>query len=335
MNLVKWSGALAALAAACVALDCGGATSTLGGGDAGEDATGSSGGGGSNSGSGSSGGGSNGSSGGSTSSGSGGNSGSSGGGSSTGSGGGSTSGSGGSSSSSGASSSGSGGGSTSGSGGGSGSSSGGPGCGTMCNMPGFQCCSNACVDTFNDPTNCGSCGHHCDGTTNYCNNGHCEAPPCYGVTCTGGSCCGMSCCDQGQICCEQEGPVGGYPSCYTPTAQQPTCPPGCTGCVSDRNVKRDIVPVDPQAVLDGLSRVPIATWSYKSDDPSVTHMGPMAQDFYGEFGLGNTDKAYSPIDAHGVAFAAIQALYDRVKEQDARLEKLEKENRELRRRLHK
>jgi hypothetical protein len=34
-----------------------------------------------------------------------------------------------------------------------------------------------------------------------------------------------------------------------------------------------------------------------------------------------------------VAFAAIQALYDRVKDQDARIEKLEKENRELRQRL--
>jgi len=203
----------------------------------------------------------------------------------------------------------------------------------MCTMPGFQCCNAACVDTYNDPTNCGSCGHHCDGQTNFCNNGHCEAPPCFGTTCTNGSCCGNSCCDSSQICCEMEGPVGGEPICYTPTQQQPTCPPGCTACVSDRNVKRDIVPVDPQAVLDGVSRVPVATWSYKSDDPSVRHMGPMAQDFYGEFGLGATDKAYSPIDAHGVAFAAIQALYDRVKEQDARIEKLEKENRELRQRL--
>jgi endosialidase-like protein len=97
-------------------------------------------------------------------------------------------------------------------------------------------------------------------------------------------------------------------------------------------VKRDIVPVDPQAVLEGVARMPVATWSYKTDDPSVRHMGPMAQEFYGEFGLGDTDKAYSPIDAHGVAFAAIQALYERVREQDARIEKLERENAALRRR---
>jgi hypothetical protein len=101
-------------------------------------------------------------------------------------------------------------------------------------------------------------------------------------------------------------------------------------CVSDRNVKRDIVPVDPQAVLDGVLRVPVATWSYKKDDPSVRHMGPMAQDFYGEFELGDTDKAYNPIDAHGVAFAAIQALNARIEAQDARIRKLEQDNERLR-----
>jgi hypothetical protein len=100
-------------------------------------------------------------------------------------------------------------------------------------------------------------------------------------------------------------------------------------CLSDRNHKRDIVPVDPQAVLDGVSRLQVATWSYTTGNASVRHMGPMAQDFYAEFGLGNTDKAYNPVDAHGVEMAAIQALYGRLLEQQARIEKLERENAEL------
>jgi hypothetical protein len=100
--------------------------------------------------------------------------------------------------------------------------------------------------------------------------------------------------------------------------------------VSDRNLKHDLEPVDPDAVLERVSRMPITTWSYKSDDPSVRHMGMMAQDFYGEFGLGNTDKAFNPIDAHGVEMAAIQALYQRMQDQDARIRRLEDENRELR-----
>jgi hypothetical protein len=98
--------------------------------------------------------------------------------------------------------------------------------------------------------------------------------------------------------------------------------------VSDRDVKRDIEPVEDEAVLESVARMPISTWSYKSDDPSVRHLGPMAQDFHAAFGLGDTDKAYDPIDAHGVALAAIRALNEQVKEQNARIQRLERENRE-------
>ena len=120
-----------------------------------------------------------------------------------------------------------------------------------------------------------------------------------------------------------DGPVDVI-ECFTPTTTQPTCPAGCTQCVSDRNLKHDVVPVDPGAVLDGLARLPIATWSYKSDDSAVRHMGAMAQDFHAEFGLGDTDKAYNPVDAHGVEMAAIQALYAKVLAQEARIERLER-----------
>jgi hypothetical protein len=56
----------------------------------------------------------------------------------------------------------------------------------------------------------------------------------------------------------------------------------------------------------------------------------MAQDFKAAFDLGDSDKTYSAIDAHGVTFAAIQALRERLEEQNARLERLERENAELR-----
>jgi len=169
------------------------------------------------------------------------------------------------------------------------------------------------------------------GSTSYCQMGQCVATPCNGQNCgSSQTCCGTTCCHPGDLCCEFDGPQT-YTACWTPTSQSPSCPPGCAPeCVSDRNVKRDIVPVDPQAALDGVVRVPVATWSYKSDDPSVRHMGPMAQDFYEEFRLGDTDKAYSNVDGHGVAFAAIQALYERLQEQEQRIQKLEKENAQLR-----
>jgi hypothetical protein len=100
--------------------------------------------------------------------------------------------------------------------------------------------------------------------------------------------------------------------------------------VSDRNLKRDIEPVDERAVLESVAQLPVSTWSYNHDDPSVRHLGPMAQDLYATFGLGNTDRAYDSVDAHGIAFAAIKALYEEAHEQNARIERLERENEALR-----
>jgi endosialidase-like protein len=65
-------------------------------------------------------------------------------------------------------------------------------------------------------------------------------------------------------------------------------------------------------VLEKLAELSISTWNYKGDDPSVRHMGPMAQDFFAAFGLGDDDKTINLLDANGVVMVAIQALYRRV-----------------------
>jgi hypothetical protein len=103
--------------------------------------------------------------------------------------------------------------------------------------------------------------------------------------------------------------------------------------VSDRNLKQSIEPVDPQDVLEKVGRLPISTWSYRADSPRVRHMGPMAQDFKQAFGLGDTDRAYDPIDAHGVALAAIQALQQQAQQQRQRIDQLEREKQALEGRL--
>jgi len=78
---------------------------------------------------------------------------------------------------------------------------------------------------------------------------------------------------------------------------------------SDRNLKENVAAVDGQEVLARLAQVPVTSWNYKSQDPSIRHMGPMAQDFYSAFGLGEDDTHISTVDADGVALAAIQGLY--------------------------
>jgi hypothetical protein len=81
--------------------------------------------------------------------------------------------------------------------------------------------------------------------------------------------------------------------------------------VSDRENKENFAPADGQQVLARLAQLPITTWNYKVEDSSVHHMGPVSQDFYTAFGLGEDDKHIGTVDADGVALAAIQALYRR------------------------
>jgi hypothetical protein len=178
----------------------------------------------------------------------------------------------------------------------------------------------------------------CQGATPYC-DGTCKPLPCEpnseaGSCSSATPCCGTQCCAHGQLCCKVEGPQSGFPQCYTPTNDQPTCPPGCAPlCVSDRNLKRDIVPVDALSVLETVSKLPVSTWSYRTDADGVRHMGPMAQDFKAAFGLGDTDRGYYSVDAHGVSLAAIQALYELSTQQSRRIDGLERENAKLQERL--
>ena len=105
---------------------------------------------------------------------------------------------------------------------------------------------------------------------------------------------------------------------------------GAWSPVSDRALKDNVHPVDGRDVLARLAQVPVTTWNYKSQDPSIRHIGPMAQDFYAAFQVGEDDKHISTIDADGVALAAIQglvaenqALRAQVASLDARLTALE------------
>ena len=92
---------------------------------------------------------------------------------------------------------------------------------------------------------------------------------------------------------------------------------------SDRNAKTAFRNIDGNQVLEKLRHVPVTSWSYKNR-PDERHVGPMAQDFYAAFGLGNSDKRISMIDAAGIALAAVKALTERLEEKEARIAELEK-----------
>jgi hypothetical protein len=91
---------------------------------------------------------------------------------------------------------------------------------------------------------------------------------------------------------------------------------------SDRNLKENIKPVDPEEILTKVVQLPITTWNYNYDQDAIPHMGPMAQDFYQAFRLGVDDKTIASMDKDGVALAAIQGLNRKMESKDEKITEL-------------
>jgi hypothetical protein len=102
---------------------------------------------------------------------------------------------------------------------------------------------------------------------------------------------------------------------------------------SSRELKTDLEAVEGGAILQGLAHLPLYRWRYRAQDSAVSHLGPMAEDFYATFGLGVDGKHIDAIDADGVALAAIQALHQELQESEARLSVQAAEIEELRARI--
>lgn len=103
--------------------------------------------------------------------------------------------------------------------------------------------------------------------------------------------------------------------------------------LSDRALKEHMTPVDGQLILQKLSLIPITQWNLKSQDASIRHIGPVAQDFYAAFGLGESDHYISSSDIDGIALVSIQALFELLLEKNEQIQQLTSEIQALRQRL--
>jgi hypothetical protein len=183
-------------------------------------------------------------------------------------------------------------------------------------------CGDTICDASEDPV---SCPFDCGGAAAVCGDGACDLgedntncpadcpATCGNLACEAGedanNCpidCGLGACGDG-TCDFFENPAN--------------CPADCPilAPASDRALKENFSPVDGRAVLDALGEVPVTIWNYIEEGEDVRHMGPMAQDFYAAFELGEDDKHINLLDATGVTIAAIQALYGVAQEQDAQI----------------
>jgi hypothetical protein len=169
-----------------------------------------------------------------------------------------------------------------------------------------RCCSGLNCDPVHDQAGLRCCfgrQHRCQSIGQCCGDSRCEEVE--GLA--GNRCCGEATafCTSDDDCCF------GAP-----------CMGGACAAISDRTLKDGFGSVDSADMLARVRELPISTWNYTSDDASIRHIGPMAQDFAAIFGVGADDRHIHPLDGQGVALAAIQGLVaqvDEMRQENARL----------------
>ncbi|HLL16369.1 MAG TPA: tail fiber domain-containing protein [Pyrinomonadaceae bacterium] len=121
--------------------------------------------------------------------------------------------------------------------------------------------------------------------------------------------------------------LGGTTGCNLPAGS------GVFNCTSSRTTKENFKLTSGEDVLTRLRKIPVSTWNYTAEGSAVRHMGPMAEDFYQEFGLGTGNTSIGVQDLAGVSLAAVKALDQRtanLQQRTAEVEQLRGEVQTLR-----
>ena len=98
---------------------------------------------------------------------------------------------------------------------------------------------------------------------------------------------------------------------------------------SDRNKKENFSPLNGQEILSKIAQLPVMRWNYIGEAPTVTHIGPIAQDFHQLFKVGNDSLSISTIDPAGISLLGIQELIKENNTLKELVEKLIGENKDI------
>jgi hypothetical protein len=90
----------------------------------------------------------------------------------------------------------------------------------------------------------------------------------------------------------------------------------------DRANKEDFRPVDRRELLERVAALPVQNYKMRDQLDGTRHIGPVAQDFAAAFGAGENNTTINMADADGVLFAAVQALYEQNRAQQAQIDAL-------------
>lgn len=101
---------------------------------------------------------------------------------------------------------------------------------------------------------------------------------------------------------------------------------GAWSSLSDKRSKENITKIDIDSYLNKLDSIEIYKWNYITQSDSIKHIGPMAQDFYKYFEIGNDSTRINSIDFDGVNLAILKALYQRTKEYEDQSIKIDELN---------
>ncbi|MBI2599450.1 MerR family DNA-binding transcriptional regulator, partial [Candidatus Daviesbacteria bacterium] len=75
--------------------------------------------------------------------------------------------------------------------------------------------------------------------------------------------------------------------------------------------KENFTQLNTLDILSKINELNISSWNYKLEQ-GVSHIGPIAEQFYSVFGVGNDNKHISTIDPAGIALVGIQALSEQM-----------------------
>jgi uncharacterized small protein (DUF1192 family) len=115
--------------------------------------------------------------------------------------------------------------------------------------------------------------------------------------------------------------LGGTTGCNLPAGS------GVWNCTSSRYTKENFVL--ESGVLSKLRKISVTSWNYIDEGTKVRHIGPMAEDFYAQFGLGVGNTSIGVQDLAGVSIAAVKELDAQLQEKNAEIERLQSELKQM------
>lgn len=121
--------------------------------------------------------------------------------------------------------------------------------------------------------------------------------------------------------------VSGNTGCDLPSGS------GTFSCASSRTIKTAFEAIDTQTLLAGIRALPLSTWAYIEDHTGTRHLGPVAEDFFAQFGLGEGPSSIGAQDLASLGLVGVQALAERDEAHARELAALSEHNAQLQQHL--